>query len=90
MLNWIWLALVVLAVAIGGWNNRVGEVTGGAFARREDSGHYCAGSHRDHGVVARRDAAGGTRWTRPTDRPRSPSFGSVNIKKPGTLFQPVC
>jgi spore maturation protein SpmA len=31
MLNWIWLALVVLAVAIGGWNNRLGEVTGGAF-----------------------------------------------------------
>ena len=31
MLNRIWLALVVLAVAIGGWNNRLGEVTGGAF-----------------------------------------------------------
>jgi spore maturation protein SpmA len=31
MLNWIWLALVVLAVAIGGWNNRLGEVTNGAF-----------------------------------------------------------
>jgi len=31
MLNWIWLALVVLAVAIGGWNNRLGEVTTGAF-----------------------------------------------------------
>ena len=31
MLNWIWLALVVLAVAIGGWNNRLGEVTSGAF-----------------------------------------------------------
>jgi spore maturation protein SpmA len=31
MLNWIWLALVVLAVAIGGWNNRLGEVTAGAF-----------------------------------------------------------
>ncbi|HZE12186.1 MAG TPA: nucleoside recognition domain-containing protein, partial [Chthoniobacterales bacterium] len=29
--NWIWLALVVLAVAIGGWNNRLGEVTTGAF-----------------------------------------------------------
>jgi hypothetical protein len=29
MLNWNWLALVVLAVAIGGWNNRLGEVTGG-------------------------------------------------------------
>jgi len=26
MLDWIWLA-----VAIGGWNNRLGEVTGGAF-----------------------------------------------------------
>src|SRR5205823_14041025 len=25
MLNWIWLALVVLAVAIGGWNNRRGQ-----------------------------------------------------------------
>jgi spore maturation protein SpmA len=31
MLNWIWLALVVLAVAIGGWNNRLSEVTSGAF-----------------------------------------------------------
>src|SRR5947207_6629465 len=31
MLNWIWLALVVLAVAIGGWNNRLNEVTAGAF-----------------------------------------------------------
>ena len=31
MLNYIWLALVVLAVAIGGWNNRLGEVTAGAF-----------------------------------------------------------
>jgi spore maturation protein SpmA len=31
MVNWIWLGLVVLAVAIGGWNNRLGEVTNGAF-----------------------------------------------------------
>jgi spore maturation protein SpmA len=31
MLNWIWLALVVLAVLIGGWNNRLGDVTSGAF-----------------------------------------------------------
>ena len=31
MLNYIWLALVLCAVAIGGWNNRLGEVTGGAF-----------------------------------------------------------
>ena len=31
MLNYIWLALVVLAVAIGGWNNRLNEVTAGAF-----------------------------------------------------------
>jgi spore maturation protein SpmA len=31
MLNWIWLALVVLAVVIGGWNNRLGDVTSGAF-----------------------------------------------------------
>ena len=31
MLNYIWLALVVLAVAIGGWNNKLGEVTAGAF-----------------------------------------------------------
>jgi spore maturation protein SpmA len=31
VLNYIWLALVVLAVAIGGWNNRLGEVTAGAF-----------------------------------------------------------
>jgi spore maturation protein SpmA len=31
VLNYIWLALVVLAVAIGGWNNKLGEVTAGAF-----------------------------------------------------------
>jgi spore maturation protein SpmA len=31
VLNYIWLALVVLAVAIGGWNNRLSEVTAGAF-----------------------------------------------------------
>jgi spore maturation protein SpmA len=31
VLNYIWLALVVLAVAIGGWNDRLNEVTGGAF-----------------------------------------------------------
>ena len=31
MLNYIWLALVMLAVAIGGWNNRLKEVTDGAF-----------------------------------------------------------
>jgi len=31
VLNYIWLALVVLAVAIGGWNNRLSEVTSGAF-----------------------------------------------------------
>lgn len=31
MLNWIWLALVVLAVTIGGWNDRLKEVTDGAF-----------------------------------------------------------
>lgn len=31
MLNYIWLALVVLAVAIGGWNNKLSEVTAGAF-----------------------------------------------------------
>ena len=31
MLNYIWLALVVLAVAIGGWNDRLSEVTAGAF-----------------------------------------------------------
>jgi spore maturation protein SpmA len=31
VLNYIWLALVVLAVAIGGWNNRLNEVTAGAF-----------------------------------------------------------
>jgi spore maturation protein SpmA len=31
VLNYIWLALVVLAVAIGGWNNRLGDVTTGAF-----------------------------------------------------------
>ena len=31
MLNYIWLALVLLAVAIGGWNDRLPEVTTGAF-----------------------------------------------------------
>ncbi len=31
MLNFIWLGLVVLAVAIGGWNNRFAEVTAGAL-----------------------------------------------------------
>jgi len=31
VLNYIWLALVILAVAIGGWNNRLGDVTAGAF-----------------------------------------------------------
>src|SRR6202163_2001449 len=31
MLNYIWLALVLLAVAIGGWNDRLNEVTAGAF-----------------------------------------------------------
>lgn len=31
MLNYIWLALVLLAVAIGGWNDRFKDVTGGAL-----------------------------------------------------------
>ena len=31
MLNYIWLALVLLAVAIGGWNDRFKEVTEGAL-----------------------------------------------------------
>lgn len=31
VLNYIWLALVVLSVAIGGWNDRLKEVTEGAF-----------------------------------------------------------
>ena len=31
MLNYIWLALILLAVAIGGWNDRLKEVTDGAF-----------------------------------------------------------
>ena len=31
MLNYIWLALVLLAVTIGGWNDRLKEVTDGAF-----------------------------------------------------------
>jgi spore maturation protein SpmA len=31
VLNYIWLALVLLAVAIGGWNDRLKEVTGGAL-----------------------------------------------------------
>jgi len=31
MLNYIWLALVLLAVAIGGWNDRLKDMTEGAF-----------------------------------------------------------
>ena len=31
MLNWIWLTLVVLAVTIGGWNDKLKDVTDGAF-----------------------------------------------------------
>ena len=31
MLNYVWLALVLLAVAIGGWNDRLKDVTGGAL-----------------------------------------------------------
>ena len=31
MLNYIWLALVLLAVLIGGWNDKLKEVTDGAF-----------------------------------------------------------
>jgi spore maturation protein SpmA len=31
VLNYIWLALVLCAVAIGGWNNRFKEITDGAF-----------------------------------------------------------
>src|SRR6266702_4671090 len=31
MLNYIWLALVLLAVAIGGWNDRLQDMTEGAF-----------------------------------------------------------
>lgn len=31
MLNYIWLALVLLAVAIGGWNGQLKDVTGGAL-----------------------------------------------------------
>ncbi len=31
MLNYIWLTLVLLAVAIGGWNDRLKDVTDGAF-----------------------------------------------------------
>jgi spore maturation protein SpmA len=31
VLNYIWLALVLLAVAIGGWNDRLKDVTAGAF-----------------------------------------------------------
>ena len=31
VLNYIWLALVLLAVAIGGWNGQLKEVTGGAL-----------------------------------------------------------
>jgi spore maturation protein SpmA len=31
MLNYIWLALVIMVVAIVGWNDRLNEVTAGAF-----------------------------------------------------------
>jgi spore maturation protein SpmA len=31
VLNYIWLALVLLAVAVGGWNDRLKDVTGGAL-----------------------------------------------------------
>jgi len=31
VLNYVWLALVLLAVAIGGWNDRLKDVTDGAF-----------------------------------------------------------
>ncbi len=31
MLNYIWLALILLAVTIGGWNDRLREVSDGAF-----------------------------------------------------------
>jgi len=31
VLNYIWLAMVLLAVAIGGWNDRLKDVTGGAL-----------------------------------------------------------
>ena len=31
VLNYIWLALVLLAVAIGGWNDRLKDVTAGAL-----------------------------------------------------------
>ncbi len=31
VLNWIWLALIILAVTIGGWTNKLKEVTDGAF-----------------------------------------------------------
>jgi spore maturation protein SpmA len=31
VLNYIWLALVLLAVAIGGWNDKLKDVTGGAL-----------------------------------------------------------
>jgi spore maturation protein SpmA len=31
VLNYIWLALVLLAVAIGGWNDRFKDITGGAL-----------------------------------------------------------
>ena len=31
MLNYIWLALIVCSVLLGGWNNRLGDVTSGAF-----------------------------------------------------------
>ena len=56
MLNYIWLALVLLAVAIGGWNDRLPEVTAGAFdgaktAAISDTlrGHGCDHGGKDPG-----------------------------------------
>jgi spore maturation protein A len=43
VLNYIWLALVVLAVAIGGWNNRLGDVTAGALDGAKTAGTIALG-----------------------------------------------
>src|SRR5436309_13895998 len=43
VLNYIWLALVLLAVAIGGWNDRLKDVTGGALDGAKTAGTIALG-----------------------------------------------
>src|SRR5260370_37064180 len=43
VLNYIWLALVLLAVAIGGWNGRLKDVTDGGFEGAKTGGQISVG-----------------------------------------------